>query len=181
MSLIFLLRVLYLIVPAAIANMMPVFVKKINFINYPIDFKVNFTGKRLLGDNKTFRGLFFGIIGSIIIVFIQKYLFSYEIFRNISLIDYSEINFILFGFLGGFGVLFGDLIGSFIKRRLDIAPGKSLFMIDQINGGFGFVLLTGLFYLRSWSLIFWILLIWTVGHFALKYVGYLFNIYKEKI
>ncbi len=181
MSLVFIIHILYLLIPGAFANMAPVLFKKFNFLNYPVDFGLKFGKNRLFGTNKTFRGFFFGILGSIIFVFIQRILFNYELFRNISLIDYSKINLILFGFLIGFSVLFGDLIGSFIKRRLNVGPGKSLFIVDQVNGGVGFALFVIPFYFKSWSLALWILIIWTIGHLIIKYFGYLLKIDKEKI
>lgn len=191
MSFNFIFGVLYLLIPGAIANIIPAIIKNhFKFLAYPIDFRINLFGKRLFGDNKTFRGLIWGIIGSIVIVFLQKILYEYNFFSNLSLVDYSEINFLLFGFLIGFGVLFGDLVGSFIKRRFDFKPGESFYVLDQINGGFGFALFLSIFYVLNQGLnfdtgtfIFMLLmiLIWGIGHLIIKYLGFLFGIYKEKI
>lgn len=192
MSFLFIIQILYLLVPAAVANMAPVFAKKINFLNYSVDFGLKIGKNRLFGTNKTFRGFFFGVLGSIIFVLLQRILFNYRFFRNLSLVDYGEINLILFGFLIGFGVLFGDLIGSFIKRRLKVGPGKSLLVIDQINGGFGFALFIFIFYaftedlhlyfdIGSLLFLLSIVLIWGIGHLIIKYLGYLLGIDKKKI
>ncbi len=182
MSLIFLMQILYLLVPAAFANMAPVFVKnKFNFLDYPVDFRLIFFGRRLFGDNKTFRGFIFGIFSSILIVFIQSFLYRYEIFAKISLISYNEINILVFGFLIGFSVLLGDLISSFIKRRFNFKPGESFYILDQVNGGLGFVFVIIPIYFKSWSLALWIVLIWLLGHLVIKYLGYLFRFEKKKI
>lgn len=177
----FLLQLIYFLIPGAFANMMPVFVKRLHFLNYPVDLGVKLFGERLFGANKTFRGLFFGIVLAIILVFLQQVLYNYELFKNLSLIDYSGINFLLFGFLTGFGVLFGDLIGSFLKRRLHVSAGKSLLIVDQINGGLGLAIFIVPFYFKSLIFAIWLILAWTIGHFILKYLGHLFGMYKEKI
>lgn len=181
MNFIFLLKILYLLLPAAFANMVPVFMKKMNFLNYPLDFKLKFFGNRLFGNNKTFRGLVFGIIGSIVVVLLQSFLYEYEFFLNINLVNYSLVNVFGFGFLVGFGVLFGDLVSSFIKRRFGFKSGEHFFILDQINGGLGFGFLIVLTYFKSWNLFLWVILIWFVGHLVIKYIGYLLGIYKEKI
>lgn len=172
--------VIYFLVPAALANMAPVFVKKFNFLNYPVDFKLKINGKRIFGDNKTFRGLFLGIISAIIFVFVQKYLYNFEFFESLSIVDYASVNSLLLGFFVGSGVLIGDLVGSFIKRRFSFRPGESFLILDQVNGGIG-IAFVSYFYFKSWILILWIILIWLIGHFIIKYLGYLLNIYKEKI
>ena len=175
------LQIIYLLVPAALANMAPVFFSKINFLNYPADFGFKIYGKRIFGKHKTFRGFFFGILASILIVYMQKLLYNYDFFKELSLIDFNSVNFLAFGFLAGFGVLFGDLIGSFVKRRFDFKPGKSLFVLDQINSMIGFGIFVVGVYFKSWGLFFYVLIVWFFGHLIFKYLGYLFGMYKEKI
>lgn len=181
MNFMFLLKILYLLLPAAFANMIPVFFRKINFLNYPLDFKLKFFGNRLFGNNKTFRGLIFGILGSEIIVLLQSFLYKYELFFNISLVNYNLVNILGFGFLVGFGVLFGDLVSSFVKRRFSFKSGEHFFVLDQINGGLGFGFFIVLSYFKSWGLFLWVILVWFFGHLVIKYLGYLFGMYKEKI
>ena len=181
MSISFLLQVVYLLVPTAIANMMPVFVKKIRLLDYPVDFGLKINKKRLFGKNKTFRGMLFGVVGAILIVFLQGFFYRYEVFKNLSLVDFSSINLILFGFLIGFGILVGDLFGSFIKRRLNLRPGKSFYILDQLDSILGFSLFVIPVYFKSWSLFLYAVVVWFVGHLILKYLGHLFGLYKEKI
>jgi CDP-2,3-bis-(O-geranylgeranyl)-sn-glycerol synthase len=42
----------------------------------PVDFGLKYRGRRILGDNKTFRGFISGIIASILIVYLQIYLYQ---------------------------------------------------------------------------------------------------------
>lgn len=133
--LILMLKCFYIMLPAYFANMAPVMVKKINLFVHPIDFNAKINNQPLLGRNKTFRGLFFGVIFSIIIVYIQFLLYNIGFFKNISFFDYK--NWLLFGFLIGTGALTGDLVKSFFKRRLGIKPGKKFVPFDQTDFVFG--------------------------------------------
>ena len=129
--LIFVLKCFYLMLPAYFANMAPVMVKKINLFVFPIDFNKEIGDKPILGKNKTFRGLIFGVVFAVIIAYLQFLLYDLELFRNVSFIDYSD--WLLFGFLMGFGALTGDLIKSFFKRRLGIKPGAKFVPFDQTD------------------------------------------------
>ena len=79
----FLLKCFYLLLPAYFANMAPVLVKKVNLLAYPIDFNAKLKNKPLLGKNKTFRGLFFGIAFSMAISYIQYLLYGTSFFRSV--------------------------------------------------------------------------------------------------
>lgn len=128
---IFVLKCFYLMLPAYFANMAPVMVKKINLFAVPIDFNKKINNKPILGENKTFRGLIFGVIFSIIISYLQFSLYNVEFFRAVSFIDYE--NWLLFGFLIGLGALTGDSVKSFFKRRLGIRPGEKFIPFDQAD------------------------------------------------
>jgi CDP-2,3-bis-(O-geranylgeranyl)-sn-glycerol synthase len=100
------------ILPAWASNTTPIFVKKINFLNNPVDFGLSFKGQRIFGDNKTWRGLISGtLIGTIMALVLGESIYV--------------------GMILGFGALLGDLIGSFTKRRLGLAPSKPSLLLDQ--------------------------------------------------
>jgi CDP-2,3-bis-(O-geranylgeranyl)-sn-glycerol synthase len=102
-------------------------------LNQPLDFNQKFRGHRVFGEHKTIRGLVVGTLSGGIIFFLQQYLYSNsDFFRNLSLIDYSNVP-ALFGFSIGFGALVGDAIKSFFKRQIGIKPGTSWFPWDQID------------------------------------------------
>lgn len=126
------IQAIYFFLPAAIANMMPIFVKKIKFLNYPVDFNKTWNGKRILGDHKTYRGFFFGTISAFLFFEIQRMLYNKNILKNLALIDYSVAPIFL-GALLGFSALFGDSVKSFFKRRFDIRPGKPWVPFDQLD------------------------------------------------
>jgi len=100
------------ILPAYVANGSPV----IFHGKKPLDFNKTLNGKRIFGDNKTVKGLVFGILSGIIIGAVESLFISYMLVISIAL---------------AIGTHCGDLTGSFIKRRLDIKPGSSVPLMDQ--------------------------------------------------
>ncbi len=87
-----------------------------------MDFGKNFLdGKRIFGNNKTFRGFFFGWGVGFGVGLAEGAIFGFQ--------NYT----ILFALLIPLGALLGDLTGAFIKRRLSIAPGGLLPIVDQID------------------------------------------------
>ena len=126
------LQSIYFILPAYFANMAPVIVKKIfNNLAFPLDFNKKIGNKEIFGKNKTFRGLIFGVLFAIIIAFIQFILYKNNILVDLAIVDYS--NWLLIGFLMGFGAIFGDLIESFVKRRLGFRSGTPFIPFDQLD------------------------------------------------
>ena len=112
---------LYYIFPAYCANAAPVLFGG----GQPIDFNKNFIdGKPIFGQNKTIRGFIAGLLIGTFVGWAQETLAP-----NIGL----EKGSVLLGFSLSIGALIGDLVGSFIKRRLDINPGASLPVSDQID------------------------------------------------
>jgi CDP-2,3-bis-(O-geranylgeranyl)-sn-glycerol synthase len=129
----FILKILYLTLPAAIANLVPPLVRKIPVFNHPIDHGLTFRGKRLSGNNKTYRGFIFGVAAAMVVAYVQKELYPDPFFASYSIIDYSAINIPLFGFLMGLTALLGDAIKSFFKRQQGIESGKSWPLFDQVD------------------------------------------------
>lgn len=125
--------------PAYIANMMPVIAAKMPMLkewSTPIN-----SGR--LGKNKTWRGLFSGIIGGIIAIFIQAAL--YDNFAGFELISYKELTpgrLACLGALFGAGALIGDAIKSLIKRRVGIPPGRPWIPFDQLDYTIGALIFT---------------------------------------
>lgn len=123
--------------PAAIGNVTPLFAARIPWIrrfNNPLDLGKHYRGKRILGANKTWRGLISGtIMGGV-----TSLLISYFLVPNSADAWYT----FLVGAALGCGALVGDAVESFFKRQRGIAPGKSWFPFDQtdyIIGGLAFV------------------------------------------
>ena len=113
----------------------------------PVDFGIQWHDREIFGKNKTWRGLLVGIVVGILTAGIQAFLFfRSDFFRANTLVDYGKVDFILLGALMGGGALIGDLVKSFIKRRLNQPPGKPWFPWDQLDWIAGAMLFSSIVY-----------------------------------
>jgi len=164
--------------PAYFANMAPVIVKKINLFAFPIDFDKQLNNKPIFGKNKTFRGLVFGLVFSIIVAYFQFLLYNDEFFRSISFIDYQ--NWLLFGFLMGTGALTGDLTKSFFKRRLGIRPGDKFIPFDQTDFVIGALVFIVLVFDLTLEIFIVALLLSFMLHILVNHIAFFLKIRNEK-
>lgn len=179
----------YFLIPAYFANMTPPIAKKLDilkFLNIPIDNNKTCRDARpIFGKNKTYRGYVVGVFGGIIGIVIQMLLYRYDFFKSISItgIDYTNIVLmLLLGVLMGLGAITGDLIESFIKRRLNIASGQSFVPWDQIDlvlGAYLFVLPILYLYL-TWQIFLISIVISFCLHVITNHISFYLNIRKEK-
>ncbi len=147
---------LKLILPAYCANAIPVIAGG----GLPIDFGKNFLdGKPIFGMNKTFRGLFFGLAFGTAVGLIESVFFHYHV---------------LFGLLMSLGALFGDLLAAFVKRRIGLAPGELLPIIDQVDFILGAILFSipVILPLISWELVLAVMLITPPLHLLTNFAAY---------
>lgn len=174
-------QAVYFLVPGAFANMAPILVKKwFKKLEYPLDCNKKLFGERILGSHKTFRGLIFGVIAAIFGVFLQVLLYRFSFFRDLSIIDYSNVNILLFGFLIGFGILLGDAVGSFFKRRLHIMPGKEFMPVDQIDSPIAMFLILWPFGYFDFKFALIGVVIWGIGHLLINYIGWVLKVKRNK-
>lgn len=180
---IFILSCLYFFLPAYITNMTASLSRRMLFlkpIEKPVDFGRKLNGLPLLGSHKTWRGVVCGTIAGMLTVWLQSLLFKTSFFKEISLLNYQEINIFLFGFLISFGAIFGDLLFAFFKRRQKIISGALWIPFDQVNYVIGaFLFLTPFFKIE---LNFWIgLIVLTFFlHIFVNHLGYWLGLQKNK-
>ncbi|MFH1412727.1 MAG: CDP-archaeol synthase [bacterium] len=173
------LQLIYIALPCFVANMMPVFFNRLKLLlglKKPLDNGLKIFNKRLFGDNKTVRGLVVGIIGALIVSLIQYWLWRWN-FVEFNIL--SSLNqFLLYGFLAGFGAIAGDAVESIIKRQLSIKSGDPLIVFDQIDYVVGFLLLTS--FVISWNMnqIMFLLLFSLIAHPISNIIAYIFKIKK---
>lgn len=167
------LESLYFALPIYFANMAPVIFKQVPILATPIDGGVVWRGKRLLGKNKTWRGLVVGIIVGIMTIYLQQCLYkTTDLFRSLSLLNYPGISAPLFGSLLGGGALVGDALKSFFKRRIGILSGQKWIPFDQIDLIIGGIALGSFIYFPGWKLVL-VLLILTPGlHLLTNVIAY---------
>jgi hypothetical protein len=100
----------------AVANGVPVLVKKLlgSFLDTPLDGgRILADGQPLFGASKTIRGVVAGVIATIIAA---------------PLLGLAMTS----GLVIGVAAMAGDLLSSFIKRRMGLAPSSRAFGLDQI-------------------------------------------------
>lgn len=142
-------------------------------------------GRRILGDGKTIRGfivgVFFGTLTGVGQFFAAPYLrpILAQFVTITSEMDYVLSISIPVTFLLSVGALTGDVVGSFIKRRVDVKSGAPSPFLDQI--GFIIMALIFAFPLMIPSPIFVIILILTtLGiHWLSNALGYLLGLKKN--
>jgi CDP-2,3-bis-(O-geranylgeranyl)-sn-glycerol synthase len=117
---------IWFIFPAYCANAAPVIFGGGQSMDFGRTF---FDGKSFFGSHKTFRGFFAGIIVGTFVGLVQTLLFEQFLFQISPQFRYS----VLLGFMLSLGAVTGDLIESFIKRRLNRSPGSPLPIADQID------------------------------------------------
>lgn len=174
---------LWFFLPAGLANAAPVFANRIPYLNQwktPMDFNKHFKGKRILGNNKTWRGFCFGIFVALLTIALQKYFYANSewLQANIKILNYSDVSLGL-GVLLGAGALIGDAAESFCKRQANVASGEAWFPFDQLDYIVGGLLLSSLVVTLQPIYSFFILFTWFCLHLISSYIGYLFGL-KEK-
>lgn len=112
------------------------------FLCRPIDRGRKFRGKRIFGDNKTYRGVVVVSLGTAIGFGLQSLLFHrIASVRSVELFDYAFFKSVALGVAVGVAAMVSELPNSFIKRRFEIAPGTAakgwksviFYVYDQID------------------------------------------------
>jgi len=127
---------LFFIFPAYVANAMPVVLGG----GMPIDLgRKWFDGKPILGSHKTIRGFAVGVTAGALVGLAQEFVLQAVAPSDFALpFHYS----VLVGFVVSLGALLGDLVHSFVKRRINIVEGAPLPIADQLDFVVGAVLLS---------------------------------------
>lgn len=135
--------------PAYIANAMMVFTSN----GKPIDGGKNFIdGKRLFGQTKTWGGFIGGVIFGFLFALLFNFIFywNYPAIESYAITQIGVLKYVTLEYLGvflnpalslipvraffcGLGAPLGDLVKSFIKRRLSIGSGRPFWIADQLD------------------------------------------------
>jgi len=174
------LETLYYVLPGIVANGMPVIVRRwFKFLAVPVDHGCKFGKKSLFGSHKTYRGFISGIVGAMIIAYLQKLMYVNGIITN-TYIDYSAISVVWIGIVFGFGALFGDLVESFIKRRLNVKPGARFFPWDQIDYVVGISVFSFLIRPMTIPMVLVLLVSGLIIHVSITRLAFLLKIREKK-
>ena len=175
----------WFVLPAYIANGFAVFAKFVKS-RHPID------GGRQLGDDqpvfgpgKTWEGFLIGWIFGVFIGVLQvytaplllnliiQYLYLPPEFVPVVMVTLPLVVLI------ALGALVGDLIGSFIKRRLKLARGRPAPILDQLDFLIMAILLGAIVTPIPLVLAIFLLIITPLIHLLANVIGYLLRLKKE--
>lgn len=143
----------------------------------PLDGGASFRGRRIFGDNKTWRGALVMLCGPVLAALA---LWQWGAYRDWLPDDVRAAGPLLAGALVGLGVVAGELPNSFFKRQLGIAPGSrrrtpagiALIVYDQAD----FVPAIALFLLPVWAMPLDVLAVGFVAvaavHLVVNVIGY---------
>jgi CDP-2,3-bis-(O-geranylgeranyl)-sn-glycerol synthase len=175
------LKSAYLLLPAYFANASASLSSNVKFLkkyDLPLDFYQRLRGNYILGPGKTFRGTIIGLVFGILTALLQLWLFNFNYFHSLSIINYQQINIFLFGLLAGLGTMAGDAVASFFKRRFNFKSGSSLPPLDQWDFIIGFFLLTSILVKIDKAIIFYCFIITLIIHPISNIIGYKLHLKK---
>ncbi|MBN1390603.1 MAG: CDP-2,3-bis-(O-geranylgeranyl)-sn-glycerol synthase [Candidatus Thermoplasmatota archaeon] len=181
-----LMRVVVTLLPAMTANTFAPFFGG----GMPVDFgKARKDGRRYLGDGKTWRGLFGGVSGAALLgisLFLVLHITGVSSIED-SLWGPFPINLLLLILLP-IGSLFGDMLGSFIKRALNRPRGKKTPLLDQWDYIIGTIIFILPFYPwwydtfiaeNAWIASLLFLAVAFLAHTVANWIGYWIGVKKE--
>lgn len=161
-------------------------------LKYPIDFNKNFIdGKRIFGDNKTYKGLLGYVILNILCSVIHGIICNTFNLNNLNYFYMNHSNTlsfnILIGLLLGLGYSLFELPNSFLKRRLGISEGKStsglskifFIFLDQADSVFGCALVVWLFYDLGIKLYIGYIILGAATHIVFNMLLYFLHLRKN--
>lgn len=182
------LQILYFSFPVMPAAAVHIVVIKLNWmaaLRKPMDFGKSFRGRRIFGDNKTWRGAVVMIAVSAAGMLLQQ---AVRI-RSLEPFDYGSVNALLAGAMLGPGFVVGELPNSFLKRRFDVPPGQQAIglkywvftTLDQIDSVVGCLLAICPFWVPPWE--FWVaaLVLCSLVHIAFNLVFVMVGLKKRAV
>ena len=172
------------ILPAYVANGFAVFAKF--FVSpHPIDGGRVLKDERfILGPGKSWEGFFIGFISGVCVGFLQVFTapFLEALIVQYLILPLELVPIVLLSIplviMVALGALIGDLIGSFIKRRMNISRGRPAPLLDQLD----FLIMAILF---GWLIIplplifvVFLLIVTPIIHLLANVIGYLLRLKK---
>jgi CDP-diglyceride synthetase len=185
------LQLLWLALPIIAAGLVHLAVMKLDLMpglrRLPIDGGLTFRGRRLFGDNKTWRGAVVTIgtttFASWVLAQLHACCWSLP-----TLAPFAEIHPVAWGLLLGTGYIVGELPNSFAKRQIGIAPGgagsglagRVFWVVDQLDSLLGMLLFVAPVWRPSLALLAVIIAIMLVAHPVSAWIMVLFGL-KDRV
>ena len=164
----------------------------LKFLAKPIDNGKNFVdGRRIFGDHKTWKGLLGYVIFNTLFSVLWGFICLNETLGDLNFFYQKHENTIVFnliiGVLLGLGYSLFELPNSFLKRRLDITPGKTIngfwkvffIFLDQADSVFGVALVVWILYPLGILLYLLYVLVGAATHILLNMMLYFMKLRKN--
>lgn len=161
------LKAIWFAIPAYIANAAPAFFSKFKKNSQPIDLGKKWRGKEILGEGKTWFGLFIGVLAGTFFGLIQ------------SLTEVQPLMTLKLAFTLALGALIGDMVGSFIKRRVNLKRGKPAPLLDQLDFILGAFLFASFVTEIEFTYLLILIIITPLIHLGANILGYKLGMKKE--
>jgi hypothetical protein len=159
--------------PAGYANVAPILAKRIPILKHwtaPIDMGMKYRRKRLLGKNKSWRGLITGVLAGGLTGWVL-----YPLINQTG----GPLEHFLLGATIGFGALLGDAVESFFKRQRGVKSGDSWLLFDQLDYVLGSMLFSLIFIRLDIRDYLAVIAFYFFGHLVMAYLGFLLGL-KDK-
>jgi len=184
---------LFPVILAGIFNMIWCKLPVCDFMRKPIDGGICiWDGRRLFGDNKTWKGFVGMMLGGAVLTILWGLICDTNAYLTAHNYIYAtRENTIMYnavmGVMLGFAYALFELPNSFIKRRMDIKPGKTtdgfkkvfFIFMDQADSIFGCVLVVCFVYTMSIQFYFTYVLVGALTHIVLNMLLYLVKLRKN--
>jgi CDP-2,3-bis-(O-geranylgeranyl)-sn-glycerol synthase len=168
---------LWFILPAYAANASPVALGG----GRPIDGgRKFFDGRPIFGPGKTVRGFAAGVASGVVVGMVLCLLHPFLLGNREPVPGLRPFSpYLLLSSILSLGALTGDLLGSFLKRRLGMARGDPAFLLDQL-GFLVFALLFAYpFFQPSRAMVLFLLLFTLVLHLGTNILAYKLGMKEE--
>ncbi|MBN2381658.1 CDP-archaeol synthase [bacterium] len=182
------LRTFHFGTPIIFAAILHGFVLKYDWfqgLKKPLDGGAKVRDKPLFGANKTWRGLFVSVVGTVIFAYVHRLLFDMSsFFHGITIVNYTVVSPLHVGLALGVGMILGELPNSLLKRQIGIGAGQQrsdfigvLFrlydQLDLLVGAWLLMMLVPHFsVLGHLDVVFFSIFMTLVLHILIGYIGY---------
>jgi CDP-2,3-bis-(O-geranylgeranyl)-sn-glycerol synthase len=135
-------------------------------------------GRRILGNGKTWKGFVLGVACGVAVGIAQ--IVARDAFGFTSLPEHTLVTVCLLAF----GALLGDMVKSFVKRRLGKESGEEWLIADQYDlvvGSLGLLLVFQYNWFMenvTFGVFIWVLILTPLLHRAANIIGYLIGVKK---
>jgi hypothetical protein len=183
-------QVSYLFAPVLVGLTVHGFVIRLGLLRSlfsAIDRGAEFRGKRVFGENKTWRGIFSTTLGTGLGFVLQAvWLHNYESVQRLELFDYGWAKALIVGLLVGLACGLSELPNSFIKRQIGIAPGATasgavnvlFYILDQVDFLVGAWIVLSFVVTISWIRVLYSFVFLFITHQVISFLGYLLGMRK---